>query len=63
MSNFITTYTGKHIDPTNPDPEMICIADIAHALSLLCRGNGHVHTFWSVAQHCIAHGNAECCEG
>ncbi len=53
MSNFITTYTGKHIDPMNPDPEMICIADIAHALSLLCRGNGHVHTFWSVAQHCI----------
>ncbi len=26
---------------------------IAHALSLICRGNGHVKTFWSVGQHCI----------
>ena len=30
-----------------------CIEDIAHALSLICRGNGHVKTFWSVGQHCI----------
>lgn len=22
-------------------------------LSLICRGNGHVQTFWSVGQHCI----------
>jgi len=53
MSNYITTYTGKHLKPTDPDPEMICIEDIAHALSLICRANGHVHTFWSVGQHCI----------
>ena len=42
MSNCITTYTGKHFDPTQPEKERICIDDIAHALSLLCRGNGHV---------------------
>lgn len=53
MSNYITTYTGKHFEPSNPDPEMIRIEDIAHALSLICRGNGHVKTFWSVGQHCI----------
>ena len=53
MSSPITTYTGKHFDPTNPDPECILIEDIAHALSLICRGNGHVKTFWSVGQHCI----------
>ena len=53
MADFITTYTGIHFYPTEPDPEGICIEDIAHALSLLCRGNGHVSTFWSVAQHCI----------
>lgn len=53
MSDCITTYTGRHIDPVNPDPDMICIEDIAHALSLICRGNGHVQTFFSVGQHCI----------
>lgn len=53
MADYITTYTGIHFYPTEPDPEGICIEDIAHALSLLCRGNGHVSTFWSVGQHCI----------
>lgn len=53
MSDCITTYTGKHFDPTKPDEALICIEDIAHALSLLCRGNGHVKTFFSVGQHCI----------
>ena len=53
MSNYITTYTGKHFEPANPDSDKICIEDIAHALSLICRGNGHVKTFWSVGQHCI----------
>ena len=53
MSSCIKTYTGRYIDPTCPDPAQICIEDIAHALSLLCRGNGHVRTFWSVGQHCI----------
>ena len=47
MGDCITTYTGKHFDPTHPDEELICIEDIAHALSLLCRGNGHVRTFFS----------------
>jgi len=49
----ITTYTRRHLDPVNPDPEQIIIEDIAHALSMLCRGNGHVSTFWSVGEHCI----------
>lgn len=49
----ITTYTGKHINPVSPEKELIDIKDIAHALSLLCRGNGHVKTFFSVGQHCI----------
>ena len=52
--SYITTYTGKHFDPVNPDASLLCIEDIAHALSLLCRGNGHVQTFFSVGQHCIA---------
>lgn len=51
--DFITTYTGVHFFPTRPDPDGVRIADVAHALSLLCRGNGHVKTFFSVGQHCL----------
>lgn len=51
--SYITTYTGQHFDPTKPETEKINIRDIAHALSLTCRGNGHVKSFFSVAQHCI----------
>ena len=51
--NYITTYTGKHFEPLSPDVSLIDIRDIAHALSLMCRGNGHLKSFFSVAQHCI----------
>ena len=51
---YMTTYTGKHFDPASPDPALIDARDIAHALSLITRGNGHVKTFWSVASHCLA---------
>lgn len=53
MGDYITTYTGKHFYPMDPEPEAICAEDIAHALPMICRGNGHVCTFWSVAEHCI----------
>ncbi len=50
---YITTYTGDHFYPTQPDKERIHIEDIAHALSYICRGNGHVKNFFSVGQHCV----------
>lgn len=53
MGSYITTYTHRHFDPADPDQELILIEDIAHALSMLCRGNGHVSSFWSVGEHCI----------
>ncbi len=53
MPDWITTYHGYHINPLSPDPRLIDIRDIAHALALITRGSGHVRTFWSVAQHCI----------
>ena len=51
--SYITTYLKKHFDPVNADINDIEIADIAHALSLLCRANGHFVHFYSVAQHSL----------
>ena len=50
---FITTYSGHRIDPLEPNVKSIDIRDVAHALSLTCRGNGHVKYFFSVGQHCV----------
>ena len=49
----IKTYTGVMFDPLSPDTELIDIVDIAHALSMLCRANGHFRSFYSVGQHSI----------
>lgn len=49
----ITTYTGRHVDPVNPEVRDLVLEDIAHSLSLQCRGGGHVRRFFSVAQHCL----------
>lgn len=51
--SYINTYTEKMVNPMEPDMDAIDIRDIAHSLSLTCRGNGHVKTFFSVGQHCI----------
>lgn len=51
--SIMNTYTGKQFDPMKIKPENICIEDIAHALSLLCRGGGHLRHFYSVGQHSI----------
>jgi hypothetical protein len=47
------TYTGGRFDPTKPDVTMINVMDIAHALSLQCRFNGHCLYFYSVAEHSV----------
>lgn len=47
------TFSGKEIDLLNPTVEDICIEDIAHALPNICRFNGHVKRFYSVAEHSI----------
>jgi len=49
--SYIVTYKGEKFTPLNPDPMQIHIEDIAHALSLMCRANGHIDYFFSIAQH------------
>ena len=51
--DFMMTQSGIHVTPLVPKAEQIYIEDIAHALSHLCRANGHTKYFYSVAQHSI----------
>lgn len=51
---FIETYNGLEFTPFNPSHVGIVLADIAHALSNICRFGGHTGWFYSVAQHSVA---------
>ena len=52
-NNWIQTFTGKQFWPLDPKPEDVCIEDIAHALSMICRFNGHCNQFYSVSEHSV----------
>ncbi len=49
----IRTVTGKYVNVFDPKPEMFCIEDIAHALSMQPRFGGHLPVQFSVAEHSI----------
>lgn len=53
MQEYITTFSKIHFTPLAPKQEDIWIQDIAHALSLMTRANGHFREFYSVAQHSL----------
>jgi uncharacterized protein len=50
--DWMLTFTGRQFYPMSPHRDDIDLLDIAHALSMLCRYNGHVDRFYSVAEHC-----------
>ncbi len=57
MSNsrgpWINTVSGLRFYPLDPRPEEIIASDIAWSLSMICRFNGGLRRFFSVAQHCV----------
>lgn len=46
MSDYILTYTKIKFYPLEPNKDDIYIEDIAHALSLMTRANGHLMYFF-----------------
>ena len=50
---FIRTWSGLRINVFDPQPDQICIEDIAHGLAMRCRFGGHTMSFHSVAEHCV----------
>lgn len=53
IMGYILTYKKHEFYPLDPKTEDIDIEDIAHALSLLCRANGHFRHFYSVGIHSV----------
>jgi hypothetical protein len=53
LNNGIRLLSGAMFDYNNPETSDVKIEDIAAALSKVCRFSGHIHRFYSVAQHSI----------
>lgn len=53
FGNWMQTFSGKAFWPLDARPEEVDIYDIGHALSRLCRYNGHCEEFYSVAEHSV----------
>lgn len=51
--DFIGVYNGKKFWPLSPNKEDVDIIGVAHALSQVCRFNGHTRFIWSIAQHSL----------
>jgi hypothetical protein len=50
---YIETASGTAFHFDDPPAEEILIDDVAHALSHICRFNGHTQRFYSVAEHSL----------
>lgn len=51
--SWISTYTGRHFNYSDPNLDSICLLDIAHSLSQINRFCGHTNWPYSVAQHSV----------
>lgn len=50
---WVLTHSGMEFDLSDPQPDMICLEDIAFSLAHQPRFNGHAKFHYSVAQHSI----------
>lgn len=50
---WMETHSGLRFNYVLMDETAVTVPDIAHALSHMCRYNGHVRRFYSVAEHCV----------
>lgn len=50
---WIQTYTGAKFNVFDPEISAVNILDIAHALSMCTRFNGHLSSYYSVAEHSV----------
>ena len=53
LTDGIRLLSGQMFDYNNPGADEVAIADIAAALSKVCRFAGHLPYFYSVAQHAV----------
>jgi hypothetical protein len=53
VGGWMQTYTGRAFYPLDARTHDVDPRDIAHALGMLCRYNGAVTRFYSVAEHCV----------
>jgi len=53
LDGHINTYSGKKLNLLDPQPEQICIRDIARGLSYNSHFGGQTPKFFSIAQHCL----------
>ncbi len=53
----IRTISGRYINLLQPDPYIVWIGDIAHALAHINRFGGHTDTPYSVAEHSLGVAN------
>lgn len=49
----IVTASGKEFNVLDPQEEMYDLYDIVQSISLICRYNGHIPSFYSVAEHSV----------
>lgn len=53
LGHWMHTSTGRVYWPCDPRAEEVCIEDIAHHLSMICRYTGACSRFYSVAEHSV----------